>query len=196
MQYSACSRRNSRNSARGMNAAVVVLARFRRDPILFPAHALAQPEHGSRADDLQKLPLTLTGRQQDPHFAALHQVYARDRGTLLKQRGAFGEHPNRFDPLKSPQQIGAQLPRRGLRRHNVTPFCLSLSCMNPEPGAVIWRTARSDKRLGAARSRLHLSRPSWQRQKPGVRCQVLGRQENQTPNHVQRRNPLSDFPET
>ena len=68
-----------------------LVARFSGDPILFPSHALAQPEHGSRTDDLQKLLLALTGRQQDANLAALHQVNARCRGTLLEQRRAFGE---------------------------------------------------------------------------------------------------------
>src|ERR1035437_1316599 len=58
-----------------------LLARFSGDPILFPGHALAQPEHGSRPDYLQKLLLTLRGLQQDTNLAALHQVNARYRGT-------------------------------------------------------------------------------------------------------------------
>ncbi len=71
-----------------------LLARFSCDPILLPGHALAQPEHGSRTDDLQKLFLVRTGRQQDANLAALHQVNAGYRGTLLEQRGAFGEPLN------------------------------------------------------------------------------------------------------
>src|SRR6202158_6504531 len=35
------------------------VARFSGDPILFSAHALAQPEHGSRTDDFQQLILAL-----------------------------------------------------------------------------------------------------------------------------------------
>src|SRR5271157_3086969 len=97
-----------------------LLARFRGDPILFPGHALAQPEHGSRTNDLQKLFLVRTGRQQDANLAALYQVNARYRGTLLEQGGAFGEPLNRFDSVKGLQQIGTQLAWRR-RRHNVTP---------------------------------------------------------------------------
>jgi len=97
------------------------VARFGGDPIVFPAHGLAQPEHGSRTDDFQKLLLALTGRQQDANLAVLHQVNARYRGTLLKQRGAFREQPNRFNSVKGLQQIGTQLARHRRRRHNVSP---------------------------------------------------------------------------
>ena len=103
-----------------------LVARLSRDPILFPCHTLAQPEHGSRTDDLQKLPLAVTGRQQDSNLAALHQVNTRDRGTLLKQRGSFGEPLHRFDCVQGLQQVGTQFTRRGLRRHDVTLSYLSL----------------------------------------------------------------------
>src|SRR6266404_2012761 len=104
-----------------------LLARFSGDPIPSPPHALAQPEHRSRTDNLQKLLLALTGRQQNTDLAALYQVNARCHDALLKQLGAFGEQPDRFDPVKSLQQIGTQLAWRRLRRHNATPSCLSLS---------------------------------------------------------------------
>src|SRR5208282_1866366 len=77
-----------------------LVARLSGDPILFPSHALAQPKHGARTDDFQKLLLALTGWQQDANLAALHQVNARCRGTLLEQRRAFGEQPSRFDSVE------------------------------------------------------------------------------------------------
>ena len=60
------------------------VARFGGGPIIFPSHAFAQPEHGSSTDDFQKLLLALTGRQQHPNLATLHQVNARCLRTLLE----------------------------------------------------------------------------------------------------------------
>ena len=77
-----------------------LVARLGGDPILFPSHALAQPKHGSRTDDPQKLLLAVTGRQQDANLPALHQVNARCRGTVLEQRRAFGEQPSRFNSVE------------------------------------------------------------------------------------------------
>jgi hypothetical protein len=58
-----------------------LFACFSGDPLPFAAHAFAQSEHRSRTDNLHKLLLALTGRQQDPHLAALHQVNARRHTT-------------------------------------------------------------------------------------------------------------------
>src|SRR2546421_11506483 len=49
------------------------LARFGGDPIPFPAHVLAQPEHRSRTDNLQKLLMARTGPEMNTGQAALHQ---------------------------------------------------------------------------------------------------------------------------
>jgi len=57
----------------------------------------------------QKLSFILTGRQQDTNLAALYHENTPRRGSLLNQSGAFGESPNRFDSVKSLQQIGTQL---------------------------------------------------------------------------------------
>src|SRR5208282_3880185 len=135
-----------------------LLARFSGNPIPFPSHALAQPEHSSRPDNLQKLLLSLAGGQQDANRAALHQVDASDSGTLLKQRCAFGEQLNRLDPAKSLQQIGTYPARHGLRRHNST-SCLSLSYTHLETARCDLMAALNDRGLETAGNRLHLLRP-------------------------------------
>jgi hypothetical protein len=84
--------------------------------------------------------LSLTGRQQHANLAALDRVNASDRRALLNSVAPLGERLNQLDPAKRLQQIGTHPGRHGLRRHNATPSCLSLSYNTWNPHTVIlWR---------------------------------------------------------